>query len=318
MPKWRNLWCTLPLLFAAVCGAQDAVETNLYLAFNKGGPIVTGKVTSVNAQTQTPDHESGTLTLEITEHLRGDTLPHSLSVPFDWVDPNSQAYAMVYIKRPPPQGFDRVRPQPGMRVLVMFPRRKPAENGPLAVLNLDSGEETWVPAIKRAVAMEKLPDDARTETMVTAMSDPQKFLRVVAMHGLLQGTACQPGTPCRDKVVKVLSARASAGRGKDRLEAMDWLTHRFYDASARETPANLAVAQNLLSLAADPDTEVRGQAIDDLDQLLSPDLAWHPDLGKLPISNRAEVKKALQEEQQKGGNRGEKAARLAAAVSGTN
>jgi hypothetical protein len=316
MPKWRKLSWILLLFLAGTCGAQDAVETNLYLAFNKRGPIVLGKIVSVNVQAQTADRETGMLTMEITEHLRGDSLPPTLDVKFDWVDPNSPGYTLAYIKRPPPQGFDRLRPAAGMHVLAMFSRRKPAANPPLAVLNLDSGEEAWVPHIKRAVAMDSLPGDGRTEALLTAMSDSQKFIRVVAMQGLLEGPACQTGSLCRDRVVKILAARAGVGVNKDRLEAIDWLTHRFYDAPARETTANIAITQNLLALTADPDKDVRGQAIDDLDQILSPDLAWHPDLSKVPIPNRDAVMKSLQEEQQKGGVRGDRASRLATAILG--
>src|SRR5262245_57145855 len=105
MPKWRKLPCTVLLLLAAICGDQDAVETNLYLAFNKGGPIVLAKIVSVNVQSQTAPWESGTLKMEVTEQIRGESLPHTLGVRFSWVDPNSPEYVWAFIKRAPAHGF---------------------------------------------------------------------------------------------------------------------------------------------------------------------------------------------------------------------
>ncbi len=310
MLGWRKVCCALPLIMVNICVAQNAVETNLYLAFNKEGPIALAQVASVNGKEQGADEVRGTLTLAIGEQLRGESLPGSMEIPFVWISPSSQSYIFTYLKRPPPQGFERVRPVQGMHVLVMFPRRKPAQSMPLAVLNLDSSEDSWVPLIRRAVEMNSLAGEARNNSLIAGLSDASKFIRVTAMHGLLQGSGCMAGSDCRGRAVSVLLKNAMSGPEGDRLDAIDWIAHRFYDASAGETAPNRNIAVSLVGLVTDSDKKIRDQAITDLDEMLSPALKWHPDLSKIAASTRDAVLRELHEEEQAGGDRAEKAQRL--------
>jgi hypothetical protein len=314
MTGWRQFCYVLPLLATSVGWAQDTVETNLYLAFNKGGPIAIGRVASVDVKTKGADYENGTLTLEVTEQLRGEALPQSLTVPFGWADPNSPSYSFTYAKRPPPQGFDRILPVAGMRVLLMYPRRKPTAGAPLAVLNLDSGEEAWIPVIRRALAMTALTGAERTNTLLGGLSDPKKFIRVVAMHRLLEGPECVSGSTCRDKAVEILGKRAKAGPEIDRLEAVEWLEHQFYDAPARDTTSNRQIISTLFALVTDQNSNVRKRAIGELDQVFSPDMNWRPSPAQVNISNPEDVARVLEEEQKEGGESAQRAKRVAMAI----
>lgn len=315
MAKWRKLAWLVPLLVASHCVAQDWVQSSLYLAFNQGGPIALGRVLSVNAKSQGQDYESGTLTMEISEQLRGEALAHSVDIPFAWSDPNSPSHIYAYLKRAPASGFDRVRPVANMHVLVIFPRRNPAQSLPITVLNLDAGEDSWIPLIKRAIAMASLSGEARVNSLISGLSDPSKFIRVIAMHGLLEGSDCLSGSSCRDRVVATLAQNAKVGSESDRLDAIDWLAHRFYDASAQGTNANRAIVESLLAKVTDASAKVRGQAISDLDEMLSPDMKWHPDLSQAAGANHDATIRALRQEEQAGGQRGQKAKHLADAIS---
>ena len=130
------------------------------------------------------------------------------------------------------------------------------------------------------------------------LNDPQTFIRVVSMHALLQGTECQSGSTCADRAVTILGARANGETQAERFEAISWLAHQFYFEyeNAGPTSTNNKIAAIILALVGDPDPSIRGQAIDNLDQMLSPDNKWRPDLAHLAIPNRGAVVKAFQRE----------------------
>ena len=309
--KCRKLSLML-LVVGSLCSAQDAVETNLYLAFNKEGPIAVGRITAVNTSEQNAVHENGILTFEVTEQLRGEPLPHSLDISYAWIDPNSQDYLITYAKGPPPGGFNLVRPVVGMRMLIIFPRRKPDTSSPLAVLNLDAGGDKWYPIIKRALEITNLTGEAKTNALLEALADPSKFMRVIAIHFLQQAPECRSGSSCCDRAVEILSKRAENGASeKERLQAIDWLELNLYDASAKDTTSNRLVVSNLLSLITDSNRNVRRQAVENLDRVFSPDMKWRPDPGKLAIPNRAEIMRVLKEEKAEGGESAKKAEHLA-------
>lgn len=309
----KAIWLLLLLLPVGVIG-QDSVETGLYLAFNKQGPIVIGKLASIKVENQSTTSESGTLTLDITEQLRGEPLPSALNIRYQWINPNSPSYTTAYLKGPPPYGFDRVHPARGMNVLAIFSRRKPTTTPPMSVIYLDSTESGWLPMIRKAVALESLEGDARTVALLNGLTDPQKFIRVVSMHQLRQDATCESGSPCAIKVIQILRDRAAAGALQERSEAVDWMAHQFYDGSTGGTGSNNAVAAELMSLIADPSSVIRGQAIDDVDQMLSTDAKWHPDLSGLDIPNRSAVIRALEQERGDSGPSAVEASRIEAAM----
>lgn len=309
------LWLLLILLPSALRG-EDSLETGLYLAFNKQGPIVIGKISSIKVENQSTTSESGTLTLDITEQLRGEPLPNALAIRYQWINPNSPSYTTSNLKGPPPYGFDRVHPAIGMNVLALFSRRKPTTTPPMSVVDLDSTEAEWLPVVRRAVALETLKRDERTDSLLNGLADPQKFIRVVSMHELRDDASCLSGSPCAIKVIQILRRRAATGAPAERSEAVDWMAHQFYDGSAGDTGSNIAVASELISLIADPSSVIRGQAIDDVDQLMSTDVKWHPDLSRLAISNRTAVMQALKQEQQNSGARAVEASRVEMAIAG--
>ncbi|HEY2469883.1 MAG TPA: hypothetical protein VGI45_18845 [Terracidiphilus sp.] len=303
------------IVLANIAWSQNAVETSLYLSFNKNGPIAIGKIASLQLAQQSAVSEIGTLSLDITEQLRGDPLPSRVEVRFGWVDPSSSEF-LGRLKGPPPGGFDRLRPVAGMHVLLMFDRRKPTTVPPLAVLDLDSEEAAWVPLIKRAIAGESLQGADRVNALLHGLNDPQKFIRTVSMHALLQGTECQSGSACADSAVTILGVRANRGTKAERLEAISWLAHQFYFEyeDAGPTSTNNKIAATILTLVGDPDPSIRGQAIDNLDQVLSPGNKWRPDLAHLAIPDRSAVVEALRREGQKGGRTAVEASRISSAL----
>src|ERR1700758_2545122 len=112
---WKRL-LGVAIVLPSIAWGQGAVETNLYLSFNKDGPIAIGKIASLHIEQQSSAIERGTLSLDITQQLRGAPLPSRLEVRFNWVAPNSPEF-LGRLKGPPPSGFDRVRPVMGMNVL---------------------------------------------------------------------------------------------------------------------------------------------------------------------------------------------------------
>jgi|GEM_PF-4282295 hypothetical protein len=314
--RWKRSF-GLVLLLSNLAWGQSEVETNLYLSFNKDGPIAIGKIASLHIEQQRSAIERGTLSLDITQQLRGDPLPSPLEVHFFWVDPNSSE-ALGSLKGPPPSGFDRVRPVAGVNVLLIFERRRPTTVPPLAVLDLDSGEEAaWVPLIKRAIGLESMTGADRINALLHGLNDPQKFIRVVSMHQLRQGTECLSGSTCADSAVSILGYRAHSGTQAERTQAIDWLAHQFYDGTAGPTSTNNKIAATTLALMADPDLTIRGEALDNLDQMISSDLKWHPDFAHLPLPNRNAVIRALEQEKQIGGRRAERAERVSSAMGAT-
>lgn len=306
------------LVFANIVWGQSAVETGLYLSFNKNGPIATGRIASVHIERQSTDTESGTLSVDIAQHLRedqyGDQLPDRFETRFAWAAPGSVEYAMTQMKTAPPYGFGRVRPVSGMNVLLIFDRHKPTTVPPLAVLDLDNGEAAWIPLIKRAIELSSLKGSVRVDALLRCLEDPQKFIRVVSMHQLRETAECQSGSACADSVVTVLEKRSKAGTVLERSEAVDWLAHDSYDSTAGPTSTNNKIATITLALVADSDPAIREQAIDNLDQMLSPDRRWRPDLAHLAIHNRKAVLEALQQECHTGGTKADKARRVSAAL----
>lgn len=298
--RWKRTFGVM-IVMATVARGQSAIETGLYLSFDKNGPIAIGKIASIDIERQSPVWEIGTLSLEVTQQLRGEPLPTRFEIRFGWTDPNSSANAMSRAKMPPPYGFDRVRPVLGMNVLVIFDRRKPTTVPPLAVLNLDSGEDTWVPLIKQAIGFSSLKGSDRVDTLLRGLDSSQEFIRVVSMHQLRENAECQNGSGCADNIVNLLSGRAKAGTLQERSKAISWLDYDMYNATAGPTSTNNKIAAITLSLVADSDPSIRGQAIENLDQMISPDRKWRPDLAHLAIPNRGAVIEVLRQARQKGG-----------------
>ena len=83
--SWKRSFGVV-ILAANIAWGQNAVETSLYLSFNKNGPIAVGKIASLHIAQQSNVSEIGTLSLDITEQLRGDPLPSRFEVRFGWVD----------------------------------------------------------------------------------------------------------------------------------------------------------------------------------------------------------------------------------------
>ena len=83
------------LVLANIAWGQNAIETGLYVSFNKNGPIAFGKIAAVNIERQSATSESGTLSLDITEQLRGEPLPNRIETRFGWSSPGSLEYAMA-------------------------------------------------------------------------------------------------------------------------------------------------------------------------------------------------------------------------------
>lgn len=151
------------------------------------------------------------------------------------------------------------------------------------------------------------------DALLRGLEDPEKFIRVVSLHELRETAECLSGSPCQDSVVNILVRRANAGTREERSEAIGWLMYDLYDAVAGPTAANNKIAAATLTLAADPDPSIRGQVIDNLEQMLL-STRWHPDFAHLAIPNRGSVIEALQQEGQIGGQRSEKAERVSSAL----
>jgi hypothetical protein len=152
------------------------------------------------------------------------------------------------------------------------------------------------------------------DALLCGLDDPQKFIRVVSLHELRETAECQSGSACQDRVVSILGRRANAGTREERSEAIGWLMYDVYDAVAGPTATNNKIAATTLTLAADPDSSIRGQAIDNLDQMLSSQMRWHPDLKRLAIPNRKTVIRSLEAEKEIGGRRAGEAEHISSAL----
>jgi hypothetical protein len=307
--RWKRSFSVV-FVMASVAWGQNAIETGLYLSFNKNGPIAIGKIESIRLERQSPSWESGTLSLAVTQQLRGEPLPSRFEIRFIWADPNSPANAMSRAKMPPSYGFERIRPVLGMNVLIIFNRHKPIEVRPLAVLNLDSGEGAWVPLIERAIGFSSLKGSDRLDALLHGLDDPQEFIRVVSMHQLRESPECQSGSACADGIVNLLSGRANKGTPQERAKAISWLDYDVYDATAGPTSTNNKIAAITLALVADTDPSIRRQAIESVDQMVSPERKWRPDLSHLDIPNRGAVIESLRQAHKQG----EEAERVSSAL----
>lgn len=310
MDGWRKLLCILPLLMAKVCLAQGDATVNPAWAFDRGGAIVLGKIASVQLEAEDADYESGTVTIEVTEKLRGSDVSTALDFPFAWSDPKSPRFIFSRMKGPPPTGFGGIRPSAGREVLAFLAPRKPTSVPPLEVLDIGAGGSIWVPLVRRAIAIDQLPVEERTQSLLEGLSDPTEFTRDVAMHGLMQGSQCRTGTTCREKAIAILTQRARAGLESERIRSMGWLFQYLYDPSAKNTRSNRQIVSSFFTLVTDPDQNIRRAAIVQLDNVFFSGANWTPEISTLEIPSRTEIISELEKEQKEGWPSAYKAKRI--------
>jgi hypothetical protein len=278
-------------------------------AFDKGGPIIVGRVTSVQPPPEGSTSRRGTVNIEVTEQLRGETLPHAINLPFNWVDSNSQTMMASQAKGPRPTGFNRVHPAAGMQIVAFMDPENSLKRQPLEILNLSLSAHDWVSTIRNAVAMDKLSNGTKTDALLNALSNKDAFTRNVAFYSLLQGRQCQMGTSCRDRAISTLTEKARAGSEAARLEAMGKL-YELYDPTAKDTASNRQIVSSLFGLILDKNPNIQGRAIVELHGVFFSGARWHPDVKSLNIPNRANVMQALEKAQTQPGTDSQKAKRL--------
>jgi hypothetical protein len=274
---------------------QGPPPPGLYGAFRRGGPIVIGTITAL-------DTTAHVVTLNVSEQLRGRLTSVTVTIPYETTPPD---------RRRPPMLWQRVAPVVGKRILVLLDRGEPPWRA-AELLDLGTGEDRWLPILRRMIELEKPGPDARRR-LLDAVSDPSDLIRALAIDQLLT-VECVRDAGCKRTLLDAVFARATDRQAPidDRLAAVHVIGLKIYDGSAADAPLNTTVLTDLFELAVSDSQPVREEAI----QILSgyyfgPGLA-KPAVPPLEPARRTQIRNALQVEAQRRGAFARQAADLAA------
>jgi len=256
--RYRSLrYTALFTVLACVASAQQPAGAPMIGgAFARPGPIVIGQIQAVQPAS---GGATGTLTIAVTEQLRGEAAGPEITLPYSTVRPNVKY---------PPFAWSRVAPVAGHRVLLFLTGHKPDWNT-VEVLDLNLGEDKFLPLVRGMVALEQQAERNEQAPLFTALSGSNDELRQLALDLLLNRT-CPDNAECRMKVLEKTEAIANDSRQgrQNRTWAVSTIAHRLYTGFPNSAAVDKAAVASLAHLLTDTDERVRGEAVQGLHGLL--------------------------------------------------
>lgn len=275
-------------LLATAAAGQVRQEPRVYSAFIKDGPVVTGKIAAIQALAG--NAETGTLTVDITGELRGHLSKTQIELP--WTTHVNPKY--------PPFVWARVPPVVGHRVLLFLTDQQGLTYAD-EVLDLDRGDDKWLPKIQAMLSLEKQATAGDTKALLDDLSSSDQDMRSLAANLLLVRN-CAPAGACRTEGLSKLNAiaRDRTRRTADRVWAASMIAHQVYVGVPASSASDEAAASALAALLADPDAAVRNEAVQDLHGLLLGGGVTKPRID-ISETDRARVVEQLRRDAQAGG-----------------
>jgi hypothetical protein len=273
----------IEMLGAVAVAQQVPPPTSLYLAFRKGGPILSGTIAQV-------DPDKRVITLTVTEQLRGRVAQPAVTI----------TYTIAPLdRRRPPMVWQRVAPVVGKRVVVLLDGAGPPYQA-FEVLDLGGGDDRFLPTLRRMIELERPGADARRR-LVDAVSDSSDLVRALAIDQLMN-VECVRDLACKRDVLGIVFKKATDARAPaaERLAAVNAIGLKIYDGSSADAPINAAVLANLFELTTSPDADVRAEAVMILAGYLLGAGSARPAMPDLPAAVAQRVRMSLQAEARSG------------------
>jgi hypothetical protein len=155
-----------------------------------------------------------TLRLDVERTLRGK-LPETLAVQSAW----HEGMWLWW----PPFGWDRIKPEPGKRVLAGFNVERWQVSNP-RTLDLSNPEEArWLPDIEEFLHIESLAGDANATPYLNALLNRSWLVRFLALERLLSLNACKADPSCEKKILASIRHELASPNPNDRMFAVNGL-----------------------------------------------------------------------------------------------
>lgn len=263
----------------------------LYNSLIAGGPIVMATVKDVKIPA---DSFNRTVTLDITQTLRGDNVPKTLEL--SYVPPRGATFGGE--KRPlfPDNAWYNVEPRAGKTLLLIL-TGKAGSLDALCVLDAEERDAAWIPRVKKMIALETLPAATRQAALIDALSDPAPLMHSYALY-LLSTKACPHDAACRQKILDRLApvARSQTEATPQRLQALDDIGFKVYDGFSATDSVNSGILALLFSLVPDPVPDIGAEAIQILHGYLLGGGETSPDISAITIADRGNVVARLEQD----------------------
>ena len=274
MKRWVLI--VLLLYSGQLASAQSSAPPFLYSAFVRGGAIVIGSIVDVQ---HTPSG-MGNLTVSIDEQLRGPAVPKQIEIRFTLHGVSPKRGPFIW---------DRVHPEVGKTILLILDPRTPWSAA--AVVDATSSDAPWVQAVKRMILLENSDKAAALDSI----SDSVPVISKLAVD-LLLNKLCISDDPCRATVLQRLEAVAldKSRKETDRMQAVSIIGFKIYTPFAPESEISQRAISVLFRLLADPDGQVRSEAVQILYGYFFGGGTIHPLIPKLDAQARSSIVSQLQ------------------------
>jgi hypothetical protein len=277
----------LALTIAASATAQSKPDPRVYSAFIKNGPIVEATITTIKPSA--PGSETGTLAIEVTGELRGHLQKKQFEIP----------YSTHLNPKYPPFVWERAAPVAGHHV-VLFLIEQQGLTYADEVLDLDAGEQKYMPKLQALLALEKQGASGDVKPLLDDLGSADQDIRSLASR-LLLDKRCMAPAPCRAETLDKLTAIAhDRSRPKaERVWAVVQIGHNVYLGIPASAATDQAAANALTGLLVDPETAIRDEAVQDLHGLLLGGGTAKPKI-ELSAAERTKVVEQLNKDAQAG------------------
>ncbi|HEY2360830.1 MAG TPA: hypothetical protein VGK36_06940 [Candidatus Angelobacter sp.] len=154
------------------------------------------------------------LQLRVERTLRGN-LPQTMTVTSGW---HEGMWGMR-----PPFGWDRIKPEPGKRVLAGFNRDRRNIMGPYT-LDLDNPEEAkWVRDIEEFLRIEAKAGEDNFAPYLGVLLHRAWFVRYLALNRLVASKACRSSASCEHTILASIRKELASLNPNDRFQAVNYL-----------------------------------------------------------------------------------------------
>jgi hypothetical protein len=272
------------LMAPAVCHAQHETPVCIMSGFDAEGPIIVGTITRAQLNLA---KGSPSITLSISQYIRGPKFEgDSVEVMVDRTESPNQPVMS-------PQIWQKVRPEVGKRVLLMFWKDGTRSFSPVCVLDMDSPDGAAAKILERMVGLSQLPVDKKLIAMQAAISDPELAIRSMAVNYLTSPALRDPDI--RLFVFEHFAPIALDTTSPSRTEALESIKSA-YDGFSEDSPVNYRILSFIADRMVDPDSMIRSVAVQCLDSMFFGGGKNRPELARIIITDRASIIRQLRED----------------------